>query len=184
MQQVYRKMRWVAGFCLAFVLMQLLNMMTVGWFNQFALLPRSVEHLPGIFVSPFLHGSWWHLLNNLVGFVLFSALYLLRPLRDYLLASLLIIVVSGLLVWLLGRNAYHIGASGWVFGLWSLNIASGWFERNLRSIFIALLVLAFYGGMVFGVLPLRPFVSFEYHLFGALSGVLAAWWLSRFRRTR
>ena len=91
----------------------------------------------------------------------------------------MIIGVGGALVWLFARPGDHIGASGWIFGLWSLVIALAWFDRSPRNITIALAVLFFYGGMVFGVLPTQGYISFESHLFGAIAGVFAAFTLSK-----
>jgi membrane associated rhomboid family serine protease len=98
-----------------------------------------------------------------------------RGKRFYCQASLLIIVVGGALVWLLGRPAVHIGASGWIFGLWSLSIALAWFERSVVNFLVSCTVVVLYGGMILGVLPSQPGVSFEGHAFGALAGILAAW---------
>jgi len=92
----------------------------------------------------------------------------------FLNSSIFIILVGGFLVWLFGRDATHIGASGWVFGLWGLSIAVGWFDRRFINILVSLGVLLVYGGMIYGVLPSDPRVSFESHLFGALSGVACA----------
>jgi len=81
-------------------------------------------------------------------------------------------------VWLFGRPAIHIGASGWVFGLWSLSIAIAWFERKPVNILLALIIVLLYGGMIYGVLPGDQGVSWEAHLFGAISGIMAAWYLT------
>jgi membrane associated rhomboid family serine protease len=162
--------------------LQLINVFTGGSLRVLGILPREPFGLIGIFFAPFLHGDWWHLINNTLGFVLFSAICLTRGSRFYLKASAIIILVSGLLVWLFGRKALHIGASGWVFGLWSLCIALAWFERSVINIIIAIGVLAFYGGMIVGVLPSDPFVSFEAHAFGAVAGVLAAAMLGKRNR--
>ncbi len=150
------------------------NILTGGWLNHFGIHPRQPSSLLNILVAPFLHANIGHLLNNLLGLSLFSFLCLLRGFKFYIWNSVFIILVSGILVWLFARGANHLGASGWIFGLWSLSIAQAWFERSLASITIALFVVIFYGGMIFGVLPSNPFVSFESHLFGALAGVLAA----------
>ena len=85
----------------------------------------------------------------------------------------------GLLVWLFARNALHIGASGWIFGLWSLCIATAWYDRKFINILIALLVVFLYGGMLFGVLPNDPRISFESHFFGAIAGVVCAFFQAR-----
>jgi membrane associated rhomboid family serine protease len=147
------------------------NWVFQGWLYQFGLVPRQFSALPGIYISPFLHGNLGHLLNNLLGLFIFSSLLFLHSLRRYLWSSLFIITVSGLLVWLFGRSAMHIGASGWVFGLWSLTMATAWFDRKLLNVLIALGVAFFYGGMLWGVLPTDSGVSFESHLFGALAGI-------------
>ena len=141
---------------------------------SFGIVPRYLGSLPGIYVAPFLHGDMAHLLNNLVGLVIFSSLLFVHSLKRYLWSSFFIITVTGILVWLFARSALHIGASGWIFGLWSLLIATAWFERRLVNILIALAVAFFYGGMLYGVLPNDPRISFESHLFGAIAGVLCA----------
>ncbi len=86
------------------------------------------------------------------------------------------------MVWLFARPAIHIGASGWIFGLWSLTIAMAWFDRRFINIVIAVFVIFFYGGMFYGVLPGRPGVSFESHLFGAVAGVICALLMAKTRR--
>lgn len=153
---------------------QVVNVISSGALLGLGIYPREPFGLVGIIFAPFLHGSWWHLLNNTLGFVIFSGLCLTRGPRFYTKASLFIVIVGGLLVWLFGRPAVHIGASGWVFGLWSLCIALAWFERSVINILIAVGVIVFYGGMIVGVLPGNPYISFEAHAFGALAGVLAA----------
>ncbi len=152
----------------------LLNTVTQGWINQFGLQPRQWHSLPAILWAPFLHANLWHLVNNLLGLALFGFLCRLRGYAFFWRNSFFIITVSGALVWLFGREAIHIGASGWIFGLWSLCIAQAWFERSLISFGIALFVVLFYSSMLWGVLPSSPHISFESHLFGALAGVLAA----------
>ena len=77
-------------------------------------------------------------------------------------------------MWLLGRSAVHIGASGLVFGYFGYLVARGWYERRLGSILLAIAVIILYGGLILGVLPARGLVSWEAHLFGLIAGVLAA----------
>lgn len=158
------------------LLVQVGNSLTGGALNVWGLVPRHIEALPGIVLSPWLHGGWAHLLSNLSGLLILGTLVLLRSRRDFLYASAFIILVSGALVWLFGRTGLHVGASGWLFGFWGLLLARAWFERSLLDLLLAALVFLLYGGWLFGLLP-RDGVSFEYHLAGALSGVLyAALW--------
>ncbi len=119
-------------------------------------------------------------MNNLAGLAIFSALSLIRGTTFFVNASIIIVVITGVLVWLFARSgATHIGASGWIFGLWSLSIAIAWFQRSFLNIVIAVFVAVFYGGMIWGVLPSNPHVSFESHLFGAIAGVAAAYLMTR-----
>jgi len=92
----------------------------------------------------------------------------------FISSSLLILVVGGLGVWVFGRAAFHIGASGLVFGYFGFLVAIGVYERSLSGLAIASLTLFYYGGLIFGVLPTNSFVSWEGHLFGLLAGILAA----------
>lgn len=166
--------------CVVFLVVHGANFLFNGHLSQFGIVPRQPDALYHIYLAPWLHGSFGHLSNNLVGWLIFSSFVLLRSVRLYLFASFLIITLTGLSVWMWGRTASHIGASGWVFGLWSLNIAIACFDRRLLNILIAIVMVFLYGGMIYGVLPQDPGVSFESHLFGAIAGVVAAWF-SRFR---
>lgn len=159
---------------LVMVLVQIANDITGGALRVFGIYPREPVSLLFIFTAPFVHGSWLHFANNSVGFLIFSGFCLVRGKRFYWQSSLVIIAIGGLLVWLFGRPAIHIGASGWIFGLWSLTIALAWFEKSVINFLIAFIVILLYGGMIIGVLPSQPGVSFEGHAFGALAGVLAA----------
>lgn len=138
--------------------------------------PRRTDGLDGILWSPFLHSGFAHLLSNTIPFAVLSALSLTRGLRRHLTASAIIIGLGGALVWLfaIGSNENHIGASGWVFGLFGLLVASAWFERRPLSIAVGIAALVLYGGtIVFGFVP-RPGLSWEGHLFGFVAGVVAA----------
>jgi membrane associated rhomboid family serine protease len=155
------------------------NAVLEGYFFRFGIVPKDTESLPYVLTAPFIHGNWPHLINNLIGLWVFSTLCMLRGVQFYLKSSFLIIILTGLLVWCFGRSASHIGASGWLFGLWSLAIATAWFDRRFLNIVIAVVVVLFYGGMIVGVLPGEAHVSFESHLFGALAGVAVAYLMSR-----
>ena len=98
----------------------------------------------------------------------------LRGNRVFILSTLMIVLLGGLGVWLMGRPAYHIGASGLAFGYFGFLIAVGVYEGRISSLAIGTLVIFYYGGMIFGVVPQNSFVSWEGHLFGMLAGVFAA----------
>lgn len=162
----------IFGVLTTLFIVHVFNWANGGDLGQYGVIPRYADQWWHIFTAPFIHGSWAHLSNNLVGLSIFSALCLARSIRFYFIASIFIIIVSGLGVWVFARTASHIGASGWIFGLWSLSIAMAVFDRSLKNIAIALVVVFFYGGMIYGVLPSDPNISFEAHIFGVIAGIL------------
>ena len=148
--------------------------------------PRTGDGLDGILWAPFLHGGFPHLISNTIPFAILSALALTGGLRRYLAASALIIAIGGAMVWAfaIGSNENHIGASGWVFGLFGFLIAAAWFEKRPLSILVAIAALFIYGSTIlFGFVP-RPGLSWEGHLFGFVAGVIAARLLSDRRHAR
>ncbi len=145
-----------------------------GLSNLELTLSYAVVSLRGILLSPMLHGSFSHLLSNTLPFLALGGFVALRGPKTLIGVSLFVVVLGGLLVWLVGRPAVHIGASGLVFGYFGYLLAQGWYERSFVSIVVAVAVLLLYGGIVFGALPQSGFISWEGHLFGMIAGVLAA----------
>jgi len=148
--------------------------------NQFGIIPRSFEHIGGIFIAPFLHGSWLHLLSNLLPFIVFGTLIGAQGSKRFWQLLILHIITTGLLVWLFARgNSVHIGMSGVIYAFWGYLIVYGLVRRNMLHLIISLMMLIFYGGLVFGVLPTRFGVSFESHLFGALAGAASGYYFAK-----
>ena len=142
--------------------------------NRWGILPRTLTGLVGIPLSPFLHGSFTHLILNTVPLVTLGSFVAFYGTRIFLAVSLWIILLSGAALWLLGRSAYHVGASSVLFGYFGYLVARGWYERSVTALLVALLTLGLYGSIVWGVLPTRSYISWEGHLFGLLAGVLVA----------
>lgn len=145
----------------------------------FGIKPLEINALPFILIAPFLHSSWGHLAQNMFGLVLFGGFSLFRGINFFLKSSVIILLVAGVLVWGFARPTVHVGASGWVFGLWSLTISIALFQRNFSNLAIAAFVLVFYGGMFSGLFPQSPDISHESHLFGAVGGMFSAYLLSK-----
>jgi membrane associated rhomboid family serine protease len=171
----------IAAICAAMIAVHIIDLFLGGFLKSFGIQPREVGTAYTIVTAPWLHANFGHLGSNLGALIVLGSLCLLNGLRYFVKASALIILIGGALVWLFGRDSTHIGASGWIFGLWSLVIALAWFDRSPRNIAISLAVVFFYGGMVYGVLPAQSYISFESHLFGAVAGVIAASMLSKQR---
>jgi membrane associated rhomboid family serine protease len=154
-----------------------------GSLNAFGIVPRTVHGLIGIPLAPLLHGGVFHLIANTVGMVLLGGLVILREERHFWVVTLCATMLGGLGVWAFGRPAVHIGISGVIFGYLGYLLLTGWFERRIGSILLSVAAFLLWAPMLLGVLPVQVGVSWESHLFGLLSGALAAWWLARRRRT-
>nr|WP_249644934.1 rhomboid family intramembrane serine protease [Nocardia sputi] len=141
--------------------------------------PRRADGLSGILFAPLLHGGWGHLIGNTLPVLVLGFLVLLAGIGRGLAATAIIWLLAGLGVWLTGAaGSVHLGASSLVFGWLTFLISRGWFARNVGQIALGLVVLALYGSLLWGVLPGQDRISWQGHLFGALSGLLAAWVLS------
>ncbi|MCL0099303.1 rhomboid family intramembrane serine protease [Dehalococcoidia bacterium] len=170
---------WIFGLILLVWLIEIVNMKTGYRFNEWAIKPRSLRGLLGIPVSPFLHDGVGHLLSNTLPFAILGSIVMMRNSKNFLYVSLLVVFLGGVLIWIMGRSSYHLGASVLIFGYFGYLVAAGWYQRTLSSIAIAVLVFIIYGGSLGGLLPVDMHVSWEGHLFGCLSGILGAWLLHR-----
>ncbi|WP_322937084.1 rhomboid family intramembrane serine protease [Nocardioides bizhenqiangii] len=143
--------------------------------DQYGVQPRSDEGLLGILFAPLLHGGWDHLSANSGPLLVLGFLALAAGLLRGLAATAVIWVIGGVGVWLLaGSNTNHIGASGLVFGFLVYVVVRGIVNRKLWEIVLGAVVLFIYGGVLWGVLPGQPGVSWQGHLFGAIGGAIAA----------
>lgn len=168
----------VIGYPLVFVML----MWLVFWaeirfnlnLNYLGILPQKVEGLRGILFGPFLHSSLKHLFNNSVPMlVLMSALfYFYRSIRWKVL--LWGIFVTGLLTWLIGRPALHIGASGVVYLLAAFLCFKGIFSKQYQLTALAFVVVFLYGSLLWYVFPIDPEISWEGHLSGFGVGLVFA----------
>jgi membrane associated rhomboid family serine protease len=143
-------------------------------FNRFGIYPRDLQGLAGVFSWVVLHADLTHLLINTTPLLFMGFFVALRGPVLFIKITLTIWIMAGLAVWVFGRPAIHIGASGLVFGYFGFILAVAIYERSLFDLGVATLTMFYYGGMFFGILPVEAFVSWESHLFGLLSGVFAA----------
>ena len=136
--------------------------------------PRTLDGLKGILFSPFIHGSKEHLFSNLAALpVLLCLLTMLNPDRYIKIFSALYII-TGLGVWIAARQSYHIGASGIIYALASYIFFAGIVSNQKGSAAVSLIIVMIYGGMMWGVLPSDPHISWESHLAGGVAGFICA----------
>lgn len=136
--------------------------------------PREVSGLIGLIAYPLIHGDWMHLYSNTVPLLVLGTgiFYFYQKLAFKVIAW--IYLGSGILIWLLARPNYHIGASGLIYGLVTFLFVSGIIRKNRSLMTISMIITFLYGSMAWGVLPIEPGISWEGHLFGSLFGFLAA----------
>lgn len=169
----------VVGFVVVLYAVELLDQILNGRLDGDGVRPRSVVGLFGIVWAPLLHVGWAHLETNTVPVLMLGFLALLSGIGRGLAATAVIWVVAGLGTWLIApSNSVHLGASSLVFGWLLYLITRGFFTHRPLQILLGLALLVLYGGTLLGVLPGQQGISWQGHLFGAVGGGLAAYWLS------
>jgi membrane associated rhomboid family serine protease len=159
---------------------EVIDSISGGDLERHGIEPHDPDALPAIAAAPFLHAGWGHLIGNTVPFVILGCTIALSGLMRVVWVTLIVAVVAGLGVWVFApAGTVHIGASGLVFGYASYLIFRGLFSRSVLHIAVGLVVVVLYGGTLLFSLAPRDGISWQGHLFGAIGGVLAAWWLDR-----
>jgi len=175
-----RKLYHALVFPIFFLLLMWVNYL-VFWMLDFdmaviGIAPNKIQGLVGVICSPFAHGSWSHLASNSVSFLILAGLlfyfYRLVAYPVFFMNWL----ISGVLLWIGGCTSVHIGASGLVYGLAFFVFFSGVFRKDKRLGALSMIVVLLYGSMVWGMVPQGGNISWEGHLFGAVSGISLAWY--------
>lgn len=165
--------------------LELVDQVSGNRLDAYGIRTQDVDGLPQIFTAPALHAGWDHLGSNSMPFFVLGFLVLLGGAARWLWSSLISVVSSGLTAWLLTPSgSIVLGASGLIFGWFAYLLARGLWTRRPGQIVLAVAVLLVYGGLLWGVLPGAPGISWQAHLGGAVGGVLAAWWLHGRARRR
>lgn len=138
--------------------------------------PRTFSGLKGILFSPLIHGGWAHLASNTIPLLVlgFMMIYFYHHIAYRVL--LFIWLIDGLGIWLIGRESYHIGASGIVYGMASFLFFSGVLRKNRQLLALSLAIVFIYGSMIWGMFPYVTDVSWEAHFVGFAAGVCFAFY--------
>lgn len=168
---------YVLLFSIFLFLIQLLQFVTHWDFSEYGIYPRSFRGLIGIIFAPLLHGNFGHLSSNL--FALAIGLYILFEFyKKWALEIILWIwIAGGLMVWLFGRESYHLGSSGLIYGINFFILTIGMILRNFKTVALALVIILVNQGMFWGLIPSDSPISWEAHLFSAIVGINLAFHL-------
>jgi membrane associated rhomboid family serine protease len=148
-------------------------------FSNYGVLPRHFSGLKGVILSVFIHGDLEHIASNSLPILILGMLLFFFYKRIAIPVFVWIWLVSGLWLWIGGRNSsqhpvYHIGASTLIYGLATFLFFSGVFRKHLRLMVVSALVLFLYGSIMWGIFPFKEEISWEGHLFGSIAGLLVA----------
>lgn len=146
---------------------------------RLGLYPRAYAGLLGIATCPLIHSSFEHLFSNSIPLLVLGGImfYFYRPIAFSVFFW--VYLMGGIWLWAAGRPAYHVGASGLVYGFAAFLFFSGIFRKERTSMVLSLIVVFLYGSMVWGIFPLQPQVSWESHLLGALAGIITAFYFRK-----
>jgi len=180
-QKLQNALSYSIGFVVILWILSVIDFVLPFDLTTLGVYPRTFFGLIGIILSPFFHSGFSHLASNSFPLiVLMTSLLIFYP-KPAFPAIFFMVVYTNLLVWIFGRSAYHVGASGLVYSIASFLIAAGYFKRRPLFALVALLIAFFYGGLVWGVVPglVNWYISWETHLFGAVVGVYLAYFYKK-----
>jgi len=143
---------------------------------DFGIVSHHLGRLPDIFTAPFLHISWQHIEGNSLPLFVLGVLAAYRSIARFLVVSLIVLVTSGLAVWLFqSGNGVTVGASGLIFGYFGYVLVRGFLDRNMVDIGVGAVAGVLYWTILQVAIPGTPGVSWIGHLGGLVGGVIAAW---------
>ncbi len=148
-------------------------------FGMLGILPRTLSGTVGIVTGPLVHGDFSHLLSNTTSLLLLLVALFYFYDKIALEVFFWIYLMTGIWVWIAARPAYHIGASGLVYGIVTFLFFSGLLRKDARSMAVALAIMFLYGGMIYGIFPGNDGVSWESHLLGAVAGTFCAFYFRK-----
>jgi membrane associated rhomboid family serine protease len=141
----------------------------------YGIYPRKLTGLKGILFSPFIHGSLKHIIANTIPVLVLTTglFYFYRGLSFRVL--IFSILLTNILVWVMARPSYHIGASGLIYSLAGFLFLSGVLRKHTGLMALSLIIVFQYGSLVWGIFPLEEKVSWEGHLMGLFAGFGLSW---------
>jgi len=172
--QLKRSFAIVASFTLALWLIKIIESLTGIELFKYGIYPGQMSGLAAILWAPLIHSSFSHLLANTAPLLILGTALLYGYPKSAKFVIPAVYIGTGLGVWLFARESYHIGASGLTFGFMFFVFAIGAIRWDRRASVLSMLVFFLYGGMIWGIFPSKPDISFESHFFGAVIGIVLA----------
>lgn len=168
------------AFIVVFWIVEIIEQAAGLSFVRLGVFPLHLNGLQGVIFSPFIHSDFNHLISNSVPFfiLLFMLVYFYRRISYRIFFQMYFL--AGICVWLAGRDAWHIGASGVVYAMAAFHFVSGIIRNDTRLLTLSVVVVFLYGGMIWGIFPINPDISWEGHLWGAVSGVVMAFYYRKY----
>ena len=147
-------------------------------FSLLGIYPRQWIGLSGVVFSPFVHGSFSHLISNTVPLLILITLLFYFYNQIAFKSLVYLWLLSGFFTWIIGRNSYHVGASGLIFALVFFLFFSGLFRKYIPLVAVSMVVAFAYGSTVWSIFPITEYIdvslSWEGHLSGAIAGFIVA----------
>jgi len=162
--------KYALGFTGVLWFTKLIEWLLAADFGVYGIYPRTLTGTVGILVSPLIHGDFTHLFSNTFPLIFLGVGVMFFYRRVAVDVFFLIYLLTGIAVWFMARQAYHIGASGIIYGLVSFLFFSGLIRKDLKSVTVSLVVLFLYSGMLQGIFPIATRISWESHLMGSVVG--------------
>lgn len=141
---------------------------------KYGVYPGQLSGLAGILWAPLIHSSFSHLFANTAPLLILGTALLYGYPKSSKIVIPIVYFGTGLGVWFFARHAFHVGASGLTFGFMFFVFTVGALRWDRRAIALAMVVFFLYGGMIWGIFPNKPDISFESHFFGAMIGITLA----------
>jgi membrane associated rhomboid family serine protease len=144
------------------------------------IIPRRLRGLPGIIFAPLLHANFNHIFFNSVPLIVLANFVLLQGIPFFVVVTLAIGIISGILTWCFAKPGLHVGASGVITGYWALLVSNIFQQGTVTAIILGAVSLYYFAGILVGLLPGKKNVSWEGHLFGFIAGLAVSWWIAHY----
>ena len=151
-----------------------IELLLPGNFIWLGIRPRTLNGLPGIFFSPFLHADLKHLGSNILPLFVMACMVSALDAKRFLSTTMLLVFIAGMFTWIFSPSGVVIGASGLVFAYWSFLIANGISTKNWKSLLFALLTILLFGALLFSLFRFQAGVSWVGHVGGVIAGLIVA----------